>query len=187
MRFPFSFLIGKQSKRLVSHARHIRCQSLSALATVTTPENTPRRSFGLPCHHSLVPGRNAGCQQRKFSSPPHSFNTEGQFHMVANETLERIQDAVEEALEDNGISEPFEVTLSDGVLTLVLPPHGTWVINKQTPNRQLWWSSPLSGPRRYEYEGTEWVYTRDNSHSINLIQTLQEEIQQIYQIDMEDI
>ena len=107
--------------------------------------------------------------------------------MVANETLERIQDAVEEALEDNGISEPFEVTLSDGVLTLVLPPHGTWVINKQTPNRQLWWSSPLSGPRRYEYEGTEWVYTRDNSHSINLIQTLQEEIQQIYQIDMEGI
>ena len=24
------------------------------------------------------------------------------------------------------------------------------MINKQTPNRQLWWSSPLSGPRRYE-------------------------------------
>ena len=43
-----------------------------------------------------------------------------------------------------------------------LPPHGTWVINKQTPNRQLWWSSPVSGPRRYEWnEETErWVYTR---------------------------
>jgi frataxin len=36
------------------------------------------------------------------------------------------------------------------------------VINKQTPNEQLWWSSPISGPRRYEYveERERWVYTR---------------------------
>lgn len=58
-----------------------------------------------------------------------------------------------------------------------LGTQGCWVINKQTPNRvsnfklilcillhffnstnddgieqQLWWSSPLSGPRRYDYE-----------------------------------
>ena len=30
-----------------------------------------------------------------------------------------------------------------GVLTVALGTHGTYVINKQSPNRQLWWSSPL--------------------------------------------
>uniref|UniRef100_A0A914RUA2 Frataxin n=1 Tax=Parascaris equorum TaxID=6256 RepID=A0A914RUA2_PAREQ len=25
---------------------------------------------------------------------------------------------------------------------------GTYVINKQTPNRQIWLSSPISGPKR---------------------------------------
>ena len=30
-----------------------------------------------------------------------------------------------------------------GVLTIKLGPKGTYVINKQTPNRQMWLSSPL--------------------------------------------
>lgn len=62
------------------------------------------------------------------------FQNESAYHSVADETLEDIQDAVEEALEDNGIPE-FEVTYASGVLTMVFPPHGTWVINKQTPNQ----------------------------------------------------
>ncbi len=41
-----------------------------------------------------------------------------------------------------------------GILTIDLNSikKGVWVINKQTPNRQIWWSSPISGPRRYDYE-----------------------------------
>jgi frataxin len=31
-------------------------------------------------------------------------------------------------------------------------PQGTWVINKQPPNKQIWLSSPLSGPKRYDYQ-----------------------------------
>ena len=38
-----------------------------------------------------------------------------------------------------------------GVLTLNLPPHGTYVINKQPPNQQIWISSPLSGPGRFGF------------------------------------
>jgi frataxin len=33
--------------------------------------------------------------------------------------------------------------LQDGVLTIRLGDKGTYVINKQTPNRQLWFSSPI--------------------------------------------
>lgn len=84
---------------------------------------------------------------------------------MADETLDSIQEALEILFEDHfGGEEDLlpEVNVASGVLTLSMPPHGTWVINKQTPNRQIWWSSPLSGPRRYEYDDKReaWVYTR---------------------------
>ena len=93
------------------------------------------------------------------------FQNVGQYHNVADDTLHTIQDAVEDLIEDNYDDDDDslpEVNYASGVLTLSFPPHGTWVINKQTPNEQLWWSSPISGPRRYEYieERERWVYTR---------------------------
>ena len=84
-----------------------------------------------------------------------------------------------------GEDEP-EATLASGVLTVKLPPHGTWVINKQTPNRQIWWSSPLSGPRRYEYENEQWVFTRsgDGDGTVTTLgDTLRDELKQLYQVE----
>ena len=53
---------------------------------------------------------------------------------------------------------------------------GTYVINKQPPNKQIWLSSPVSGPKRFDYVvvsdgqhqkgGTAsggWVYLRDGT------------------------
>jgi frataxin len=67
-----------------------------------------------------------------------------------------------------------------GVLTIKLGDRGTYVINKQPPNKQIWLSSPIrhgfyvsiapyltllfSGPKRFDYceaDGT-WRYARDN-------------------------
>lgn len=45
-----------------------------------------------------------------------------------------------------------DISFSQGILNIDLGDLGCWVINKQTPNRQIWWSSPLTGPRRYDYE-----------------------------------
>ena len=63
------------------------------------------------------------------------------------------------------------------------PPNGTYVINKQPPNKQIWLSSPITGPKRYDYvimnegqnskEGTgraDWVYLRDGSTLTELLQ-----------------
>ena len=36
------------------------------------------------------------------------------------------------------------------MLSVRLGARGTFVVNKQTPNRQLWLSSPISGPFRYD-------------------------------------
>lgn len=39
-----------------------------------------------------------------------------------------------------------EVVYSDGVLNVIFVDGKTFVVNKQTPNQQIWLSSPLSGP-----------------------------------------
>jgi len=46
-------------------------------------------------------------------------------------------------------------------MTLTIPPHGTYVINKQPPNHQIWVSSPISGPARFSMspDGV-WVHHR---------------------------
>jgi frataxin len=121
----------------------------------------------------------AGSQKRFFQS-------EAEFHSVADETLDVIQDGMEEIFKDiSGNEDDIEVSVASGVLTLSLPPHGTWVINKQTPNRQLWWSSPISGPRRYEYQNGKWVYTRSGEDPSTLGAALAQEIKELYNVDIE--
>lgn len=57
----------------------------------------------------------------------------------------------------------FDVEYSNGVLTLVLGELGTYVINKQSSNKQIWSSSPVSGPRKYVYNPKEnqWECLKD--------------------------
>jgi frataxin-like iron-binding protein CyaY len=45
----------------------------------------------------------------------------------------------------------LDVALSDGVLSVASPNHGTWVLNKHGPTRQLWLSSPVSGPAKFNF------------------------------------
>lgn len=133
-----------------------------------------------------------------------------EYHTVAeawmdaiNEKAEAMQEAREDVEVEYSVSLPrhsrpcqhgknFILTpssfcpLQAGVLTLSLPQQGTYVINKQPPNKQIWLSSPLSGPKRYDWvldgegqhekEGSgegEWVYLRDGS---NLTELLRREI-----------
>ena len=51
--------------------------------------------------------------------------------------------------------------MQTGVLTLRLGAPGTYVLNKQAPNKQIWSSSPVGGPVRYDWHEGRWVYRRD--------------------------
>jgi frataxin len=53
-------------------------------------------------------------------------------------------DSLSEQIEANSSSFVEDVTLSDGVLTVVCKGNRTYVLNKQTPNLQVWLSSPFS-------------------------------------------
>lgn len=67
-------------------------------------------------------------------------------------------------------------------MNITFPPNGTYVLNKQPPNKQIWLSSPISGPKRYDWvlsgesmhqkEGSgngEWVYLRDGTNLTSLL------------------
>ncbi|KAF1334292.1 Frataxin, mitochondrial precursor, partial [Globisporangium splendens] len=135
---------------------------------------------------------------------------ENRFLELADTALHDIMswlDGVEEMLEESDISlsgshmalvNMVRLHLQQGVLKIDLGEDGTWVINRQIPNRQIWWSSPIrcvdcpfclqnalvavdlmlllvvewrSGPRRYEYdaETNTWVNTRDGTELMELL------------------
>jgi frataxin len=72
-----------------------------------------------------------------------------------------------------------------GVLNIVVSGVGTYVLNKQPPNHQIWLSSPISGPKRYDWviQGDQmhekqdtrgfingqWIYLRDGSNLTDLL------------------
>ena len=85
---------------------------------------------------------------------------------LADEALDTILEKADELADER---DDVECELSSGVLTLKTP-QGTWVINKQVPNRQLWLSSPVSGPCRYEYVDGTWTHTRDGSSLSELLE-----------------
>ena len=86
---------------------------------------------------------------------------------LADEALDTILEKADELSDER---DDVECELSSGVLTLKIAGTGTWVINKQVPNRQLWLSSPLSGPCRYEYVDGTWTHTRDGSSLDELLE-----------------
>ena len=86
---------------------------------------------------------------------------------LADEALDNI---LEKADELSDARDDVECELSSGVLTLKIAGTGTWVLNKQVPNRQLWLSSPVSGPCRYEYVDGTWTHTRDGSSLHELLE-----------------
>jgi frataxin len=139
-------------------------------ATIRSPASAARYLFSnhpIPFEHAIP--------HRRFFT---QFASESAFHSTADQTLDDIQDSIEQALE--AISADYELSYASGVLTLVIPKGGTWVINKQTPTKQLWWSSPKSGPKRFEYnfDQEQWVGTKDDAEEI--IALLEQEVKQIY-------
>ncbi|KAG0646320.1 Frataxin [Hyphodiscus hymeniophilus] len=105
--------------------------------------------------------------------------TNEEYHELADAYMDDMVERMEQLQEEK---DEVDVEYSAGVLNFVFPPVGTYVINKQPPNKQIWLSSPISGPKRYDYvylsegqdskEGTgagDWVYLRDMSSLSSLL------------------
>ncbi|CAF2433627.1 unnamed protein product [Rotaria sp. Silwood2] len=120
------------------------------------------------CHHFIL---------RQLSSSDHNLSAV-EYEKIANETLESLTETFENIVEKHKLS--TDVSYSNGVLTVELNKYGTYVINKQTPNRQLWLSSPFTGPKRYDFIDQTWIYKHDG---ISLYELLNKEISNIFKND----
>uniref|UniRef100_A0A0D9V6I8 ferroxidase n=1 Tax=Leersia perrieri TaxID=77586 RepID=A0A0D9V6I8_9ORYZ len=106
-----------------------------------------------------------------------SILPEDEFHKVADETIHDLLEKLEE-YGDSLQMDGFDIDYGNQVLTLRLGEMGTYVVNKQTPNRQVWLSSPMSGPSRFDWDASTngWVYRRTGA---NLVQLLEKEISEL--------
>uniref|UniRef100_A0A1I7ZNG6 ferroxidase n=1 Tax=Steinernema glaseri TaxID=37863 RepID=A0A1I7ZNG6_9BILA len=107
-----------------------------------------------------------------------------EFEKHCEESLHRITDYLDTFPEWLDCHSEFDVNYAMGVITAKISPEaGTYVINKQSPNLQIWLSSPISGPKRYDLSGNKWVYSHDN---VTLDQLLTEEFRNIFKTDKID-
>ncbi|XP_038900573.1 frataxin, mitochondrial [Benincasa hispida] len=101
-----------------------------------------------------------------------SLMQEGEFHRLADLTIQELQEKLEEYGDKLQI-DGFDVDYGNEVLTLRLGNLGTYVLNKQTPNRQIWLSSPLSGPSRFDWDQNSqaWIYRRNKANLLSILET----------------
>jgi len=66
-----------------------------------------------------------------------------------------ILDNIVQAIEDQDPAGEIDLDLNDGILTLITEK-GTFVINKQSAAKEIWLSSPVSGPYHFAYLETSW-------------------------------
>ncbi|SCU89707.1 LAFA_0E20230g1_1 [Lachancea sp. 'fantastica'] len=98
------------------------------------------------------------------------------YHTRSDLFLESLQDQLEILSDDHPQLMP-DIELTQGVMTVVVPSVGTYVLNKQPPNKQIWLSSPVSGPNRFDLFRDRWVSLRDGQ---DLLQVLNQELSQVF-------
>lgn len=135
----------------------------------------PLRNSNPSAHFTTTPTRptNPPPPPAPHTTTPTPLTIE-EFHRLSDTYIDTLVARLEELQEAR---EEVDVEYSAGVLTLLLPPQGTFVLNKQPPNKQIWLSSPISGPKRYDWVadededddadegggGGKWTYLRDGS------------------------
>jgi len=138
--------------------RRITLQFIRPLAAPCM-RHSPNLLRRLPPVHLLV-------GVRGYATPPPMLKPSDMdmstYHTISDETMDSLLESLE-ALVDSLNDPRYEVEYHSGVLTLALGDKGTYVINKQPPNKQIWLSSPISGPKRYDFSkaNNAWFYSRD--------------------------
>ncbi|XP_075908830.1 frataxin, mitochondrial isoform X2 [Petromyzon marinus] len=89
---------------------------------------------------------------------------EAAYERLADGTLDALHDFFDELGDAPSSPQDYDVAYAARVLTVKLGRGlGTYVLNKQTPNKQIWLSSPFSGPKRYDWTGDCWIYAHDGT------------------------
>ncbi|XP_038703289.1 frataxin, mitochondrial-like isoform X3 [Tripterygium wilfordii] len=151
------------ASKLLSMRRFSRLVK-SRCPSVPYPSSSVQRSCALrpeACINLLVSSNTdvfpSSASSRNFCSRPFNIDEsqgpatidyrsllqEEDFQSLADLTIHDLQEKLEEYGDDIQI-DGFDIDYGSDVLTVKLGALGTYVLNKQTPNRQIWLSSPVS-------------------------------------------
>ena len=78
--------------------------------------------------------------------------TESDFHRAVDAVLERIEASLE-------AHDELDVELNEGVMTILFPDGSRVIVNRQTPNREIWIAA-RSGGFHYAWRDGKWLDTR---------------------------
>jgi frataxin len=89
------------------------------------------------------------------------LNNTTEYHNISETFIEDCSILSDKLLDE--CEEIEDSSMSDGVLQIKTSTKGTFVLNKQAPLHQIWYSSPISGPHHYDYdlETKRWVSDKD--------------------------
>ncbi|XP_018464263.1 frataxin, mitochondrial [Raphanus sativus] len=153
-----------------------RVLSSSIHKTAEPSHSLWRIGSGLLRHDSIIT-RSFSTQEGPAPIDYSSILQEDEFHRLANATINNLLEKIED-YGDNVQIDGFDIDYGNEVLTLKLGSLGTYVLNKQTPNRQIWMSSPVSGPSRFDWDrdANAWIYRRTEA---KLHKLLEEELESL--------
>jgi CyaY protein len=77
---------------------------------------------------------------------------ESDFHRAVDAVLARVEASVE-------VEDDLDVDLESGILTITCPDESRIIINRQTPNREIWVAA-RSGGFHFVHRDDEWRDTR---------------------------
>ncbi|XP_052156373.1 frataxin, mitochondrial [Oryza glaberrima] len=169
---------------LVSSSPLLEASTSTSAATAATAAAAATRGSGLGPWGLFLSSRalsstrpvylSAGDAPGSSAADHRSILPEDEYHKLADETIHDLLEKLEE-YGDSLQMDGFDIDYGNQVLTLRLGELGTYVVNKQAPNRQIWLSSPVSGPSRFDWDASTncWIYRRTGA---NLVELLEKEI-----------
>ncbi|KAK9698701.1 hypothetical protein RND81_08G124500 [Saponaria officinalis] len=147
----------------------------SSSASSTPPSTLPETSGTFSFASRTFCSRSSDVADVAESPAPIDYRSllqENEFHELADSTIHHLLEKLEE-YGDSVDVDGFDIDYGNEVLTLKLGSLGTYVVNKQTPNRQIWLSSPVSGPARFDWDRSAqaWVYRRNKASLFGILES----------------
>ncbi len=125
-------------------------------------------SFKIKVYNSLFyfTSKKSFSDDNTLNSNKYTFKDESEFINKSSEFLDKLS----EKIEILGLDQ-LDIEYVGVLKVSFLKTQQYYVINLQKPSLQIWFSSPISGPQRFEYDvNATWINTRNNKNMLQILE-----------------
>jgi iron donor protein CyaY len=88
---------------------------------------------------------------------------EKDFYQLCENELSRLFDELEKL----DVNSDFDIDYADGILKIVLVDGKTYVINRNSGNQKIWYSSPVSGADYFAFNAEKKAWENDENQELS--------------------